>query len=258
MHELNVDDIDGQELEVQTETKERLGHVMKEQRDAINILSRFLYRKPKKTYVPPQNEYQTMVFYWLYMSIYTFKSSLVLVERGYYHEANILSRNLLEVFVKMRYFQKHPDKLAEEHRNNSKPETRGKAYIKFSTMFNEVLPGYYERYKWMFSEPAHGGVGALLFKAEIRSATDVEVDRGVIYDEDNATRILNGLNVYLLGYIRFYKHLYPEVIEDLLSDIRSELDSVEAILLERFESHIELKGQENDWHIDSRKIIEIK
>ncbi len=258
MHELNTHDIDGQELEVQATTHQRLNHVIQEQRDAIDLLSSLLYKWPKNDGgESPEGQYQSRVFYWFYMSIYTFKAALGLVERGYYHEANILERNLVEVFVKMRYFEKHPDKLAEENKNDSKPETRGKGYVKFKVMFDEILPGYYERYKWMLSNPAHGGVGAMIFKINAKSATDIEADQGVVYNEDQATRVLNGLNVYLLGYIRFYKYLYPVVIEDLLADQRSRFASVEATLLERFESHVVLKGGENDWHTDSRKIIGI-
>jgi len=258
MHELNIYDIDGQELEVQDATQERLNHVVQEQRDAIDILIRFLYRLPiNKAVESVKDEYQSMAFYWFYMSIFTFKSVLVLVERGYYHEANILSRNLIEVLVKMRYFEKYPDQLTEENRNNSKPETRGKRYIKFKTMFDKILPGYYERYKWMLSNPAHGGTGAILFKFDIKSATDIEADKGVVYNENQATCILNSLNVYLLGYIRFYKYLYPGVIDNFSEDLKSQLATVEATLLRRFESHIELKGGENDWHVDARKVFEI-
>lgn len=260
MHELNTNDIDGQELEVQNNTHARLNHVIQEQRNAINVLIKLLYRKPtKKTPVSPEDGYHSMVFYWFYMSIYTFKSSLVLLERGYYHEANILARNLIEIFVKMRYFEKYPDKLAEENKNNENPATRGKKYVKFKTMFDEILPGYHDRYKWEFSNPAHGGVGSLIFKFDIKSATDIEADRGVIYNEDQATRVLNNLNVYLLGYIRFYKYLYPEASKaSFRNNFILNFDSVETALAERFENHIKLKGEENDWHIDSRKIFEIK
>ncbi|MCL4400218.1 hypothetical protein M1506_02990 [Patescibacteria group bacterium] len=258
MHELNTQDIQGQELEVQNETRNRLGFFCKYFNDAIDIYIRLIYKIPTNNdLTTARGEYLSQVWYWFYMRIFTFRACFVLWERGYYLEATILSRNLIEVLVRMHYFNHHPDILKTETESLGRPETREKRGTSFKTMFDEIFPGYYHQYKWMFSHFAHGGTGSLIFKADTKSRPKVEVDMGLIFNEDRASGLLNNLSVFVLGYLRFYKKLYPEVTNSLDEGIAKELERIDKKLLDNFEGHIKLKGGENEWHKVSRQIFDL-
>lgn len=260
MRELNTSDIKEQEGQVRDTTSQRLAGFSAYFDEGINLMIGLKYRIPKiETIDPAEKEYLTHFDYSFLVSTFTFRACFLLFQSGYYLEAHILSRNLIEVLVKLRYYEKHKDVFHKEVLNSAKVETRNKPRVQFKKMFDEVLPGYYEvDYKWILSDAAHGGVSSWLFKNEIKSATDVKPHTGVFFHEDWASLVANHLSVFMLGYIRFYKHIYPKVIENLDSIKKQEFDAVEAKLLENFESHIKLKKGENRWHKVARNIFEIK
>jgi hypothetical protein len=252
MRELTTSDIAEQEIIVQQLTREKLGGFCAYFNRAIDLLIRLYYRIPRIEDVNTLNgNYLSHVSYSFYMSIFTFRACFVLLERGYYLEANILCRNLIEVFVKMRYFEKHKEKLE----TFEQPHIGKGPSVTFKTMFDEVLPGYYDiEYRWMLSHMAHGGVGARIFKIDFKSATDRYADTGVFYKERWASLVMNNLTNYIFGYIRFYKHIYPQVIRSSDEVTLHELKEIEDISKTSFEQHIALKGEENTWHKVSKLI----
>jgi hypothetical protein len=90
-------------------------------------------------------------------STYTLFSTYRLWQIAYYPEALALLRHLLEVFVQIRYFLRHPDRLA---RHLSERRTT------FRKMFEEFSPGSYDAlYGRFLSNIAHGR-SALPFRGE--------------------------------------------------------------------------------------------
>ncbi|MBI2888983.1 MAG: hypothetical protein HYY10_03625 [Candidatus Liptonbacteria bacterium] len=258
MHELNTSDIEKQEAIVRRITHQRLGGFCTYLNKAIDVLIKLYYRLPKiKDVETLEDRYLSDLGYWLYMSTFTFRSCFLLIENGYYLEANIICRSLIEIYVKMRYFENRKDQLEtfeQPHINSKKRPT-----VNFKTMFDEVLPGYYDEvYRFMLSHMAHGGVGARLFKVRFRSPTNMEADQGVVFNEEWGSMVINNLSSYIFGYIRFYKHIYPDTIKGLEPDVIKELLSVEKTLETNFNQHIQLKGKENAWHKVSRQIWDFK
>lgn len=252
MRELNTSDIAQQELEVQKLTHNKLSGFCDYFNRAIDLLIKLHYRIPKiQDSNTLEGAYLSQTNYWFYMSLFTFRACYVLIERGYYYEAHILCRNLIEIFVKMRYFEKHQDKL----RTFDRPHEGKRPLISFKSMFDEVLPGYYDtQYRLIFSHIAHGGIGALLFKADVKSPTEIFVDTGVVFNEKYASLVMNNISDFIFGYIRFYKYLYPEVIKALDAYMLQEIVEIEEILETGFNEHVVLKGGENDWHKVSKQI----
>ena len=252
MRELNTSDIAQQELEVQNLTHNKLNGFCNYFNRAIDLLIKLYYRIPKIQDVNTlEGAYLCQASYWFYMPIFTFRACYILIEGGYYYEAHILCRNLIEVFVKMRYFEKHKDEL----QTFDQPHKGKRPSILLKTMFDEVLPGYYDtQYRSILAHIAHGGVGALLFKVDVKSPTETFADTGVVFHEKYASLVMNNISNFIFGYIRFYKYLYPEVIKTLDVRMLQEIVDVEKILEAGFEEHVVLKGGENDWHKVSRQI----
>jgi len=179
------------------------------------------------------------------MSPYTFRACVLLLSRGYYFEASLLNRNLIEVLVKMRYFLNHKEELKKCE--NVELLKAGKTKMNFKKMFDEVFPGFYREYR-MSSHIAHGGIGARLMKIKYNTPTDIKADTGVVYNEWRATSIVNTFVVYFLGYLRFYKKLFPDVTDELSPDIKQNLIDVDGWFEKCIQEHIQLKGGENEWH----------
>ena len=100
----------------------------------------------------PQDRVHFFVFERSVRIPYTLRSIWILTVAGYYAEAAILLRHLLETFVQMRYFTKHPSKLIG-HLTGKKKDR-----VAFSTMFGEFSPEYYDRHYRVLCGVAHAGV----------------------------------------------------------------------------------------------------
>src|SRR5258708_11554890 len=162
---------------------------------------------------------------------------------GYYLEAQIIGRHLIEVLVKMRYCHKHRDKL-----ESLSSVTHKVAPVQFKTMFEEVMPGFYDEYKNSLSYPAHGGIGASAYRVQRDPRGNRTLDTGVVYKEFWATAFVNQENVFLLGYLRTYRKLFPELDTALSTVEKQELQDVEAALENAVTQHVQFKGGENSWH----------
>lgn len=151
---LNIDDILNQELFVEQETKHKLKGFYNKALDGINLLIKLQYLQPiSQNDLSDENKYFSYVHSWFYLSIFTFRSCLLLLSKGYYFEAALVNRNLVEVLVKMHYFSRHKEKLKEFE--NIEALKTGKPKMNFRQMFDEVFPGFYEKYR-IESHIAHG------------------------------------------------------------------------------------------------------
>lgn len=255
MHELNTSDIKRQEVSVREATHQRLAGFCDYFDDSINLLIRLYYRFPKIENVEsPEGGYLSQLGYWFYMTTFSFRAAFLLMENGYYLEANTICRSLIETYVKMRYFAVHQDALKTFERPSVNSKKRPS--ITFKTMFDEVLPGYYDaHYRWMLSHMAHGGAGSMLFKADISGGPkNIKADQGVVFSEKWASFIMNNLTCFIFGYLRLYKHQFADDWDEMDKNILAEFQRLEVILEKAFNEHIKLKGGENEWHKTSRPI----
>ncbi len=124
-------------------------------------------------------------------------------ETGHYLEALILMRHLLEAFIQMRYFRRHPQGLVQH--------VISKKRVSFRTMFDEFSPGYYQKYYGQqFSEAAHG----MGMKFALRTIGEISPDGGSFhlgtrYNVDKATYVINNLTAIISGYFNQIDELLP-------------------------------------------------
>ncbi|MFA5169120.1 MAG: hypothetical protein WC420_00020 [Candidatus Paceibacterota bacterium] len=252
---LSIQDILQQESIVETETQEKLGGFYIKAHQGIDLLIKLLYYIP----IEPNDEsanhnYASYLHSWFYMASYTFRACILLFSKGYYFEALILNRNLIETLGKMRYFSNHKEDL--QKLENVESIKTGKPRMNFKTIFDEVFPEFYPEYR-MSSHFAHSGIGARLMKIKYNSPTNIESDTGVVYNEWRATHIIHNFEVYFLGYVRFYKKIYPDAINNLPLNIKNNFAEIEDWFENSIRAHIKLKGGENDWHKAVKQIWDI-
>ena len=78
----------------------------------------------------------------------------------------------------------------------------------------------------------------------------------VAYDETLAGLVLNHVATFLLGFLRIYERILPEVVQTLTEDLKNELREVDSFLETAIREHIKLRGGENEWHQATRPIWE--
>jgi hypothetical protein len=133
---------------------------------------------------------------------YTIRATSILIEKGFYYEAISLVRNLFESFIQLRYFHKHKDKI-----NLHVLKQR----IKLKTMFEEIVPGFYnEIYGKVFSEFAHGGFASNIFRVQYKSAEVGETIMGSNFDEMKCSFILNQVSLILFGILNYIPIMFPQ------------------------------------------------
>lgn len=62
--------------------------------------------------------------------------------------------------------------------------------------------------------------------------------------------------MFLLGFLRIYERVLPEVVKNLTKDLEKELRDVDALLETAIREHIKLQGGENEWHQTTKPIWE--
>lgn len=132
---------------------------------------------------------------------YTFWSIYSLYEKGYYYEAIILLRHLLEALLQMKYFHKYLSKL-KRHTLRKKP-------VSFKTMFDEFSKGFYEEhYGRQLSDAAHGMFLKNILRTVRRSPQEGRTIMGCEYSSRHASYVVNYTIALLYGYINLFPNFF--------------------------------------------------
>ncbi len=132
---------------------------------------------------------------------YTIRAVSILGETGYYLESTLLVRNLLEILVQLRYFQKNKDKLNDHVLKVKK--------VRLRTMFDEFNPNLYKTVYFVLSEVAHGGFGASVFMTKYSSPQEGKVIMDCDYNEMFFNFILNQMIPIVFGMLNFVPLFFP-------------------------------------------------
>ena len=110
MRYLSIEDINAQQTTVLTQSKLSLAGFYDYSATALNTLIRLLYAAPRNRAVSPvRGVFTAQSLHWFYSAVYTSNAAIQLMGLGYYLEAQVLFRALIDIFVKLRYFDLHPE-----------------------------------------------------------------------------------------------------------------------------------------------------
>jgi len=179
-----------------------------------------------------QGCFQSYAYFQCLQSPYTLLTVYELWRRASYVEASILLRHSLEVFVQLRYFQKHPELCM----NHVTEQPKGR--VRFQTMFDAVAPGLYDVAYRNLSKITHGNM-ILGFRGALSASTSqigqhtVPVLVGAQFEQNLSMLVHAFYIITMLGHLNYYPQFFPKntiasdatLVEDL-SEAQKWLESV--------------------------------
>jgi hypothetical protein len=245
MRHLRYSDIVQQEQLVTQTTRTRLPGFYEAFEGGIDRLLCLQQGLHRNTAVPtsPREIFESSAALWFFTVVFSFTGSVTLIENGYYAESIVLNRTITESLVQIRYFSIYPE---EMKRLPSITGTSRKIQVK--EMYEKIAPGFYDIWYKFSSEFTHAGKSAHVLKVTRDPASGVAYgDPGIVYKEDWCSMCFNEALMLLLGYLRAFPITFPNV-DTMGGEFKESEQNLEALL----NSHIQLKGGENDWHTLSK------
>lgn len=131
--------------------------------------------------------------------------------KGYYLEAVLVYRHILEGMASLRYFYNHKDKI-KSHLGITGTKKR----VTFHTMFKELAPGFYKRcYGKIFSDIAHGGPSALVFRAKYSSPTNGNIIMGCEFNLEHSRFVSRPTMLVSYGYLNYISVFFPSIMSKI-------------------------------------------
>lgn len=182
-----------------------------------------------------------------------FAAAHTLMEQGFYSEAYIVIRSLIEKLVKLRYFANHKEQVASYELTGK--DTNNKK-ISIASMWEEVTgdKAAYNKIYSFTSKFTHGAIGANTPSMINKIQQDSMISLMPQYNKIIAEGIINYLVSTLYGYLNlapsfiFYKWETQPIIH-------KEYDEIKAWLLEQIDKHETNFSQSSEWHKLLNQII---
>lgn len=182
---------------------------------------------------------------------YTFWAAYDLGKRGYYIEAVMMVRHLLEVFVRLRYFQSKPTEISD-HINGDKR-------VSFLDMFESIAPGFYRPYYGrLLSGFAHGPLGPALWRYDHGLDGKGRPRMGCQFDENQATFVFNNLAVILFGFFEYFKEFFPVSGISAETLLIEDLEEAKGWLDGHMRTHRRDFPQSEEWYVHIEKIVRLE
>jgi hypothetical protein len=232
-------------IKSENETKEYTDSYLKGAKDNVPIILdvffQLMYFTGSKNMGSNDGDFHTYCWHQYYHSGYSLRACIVLYERGYYLEANIILRRLLEILVRMKYLEKHNELAMDIWTNKPvyiKNSQNKKKKLSIRDMFIEVAPDAYDEfYGLILSSFVHGGIGSGLGKISYKSQTETEIMLGSKWSEDGATFVFNAFTVISLGYLKYFQVCF-----------RDDWQNIDPVVHENYKKSIEWLSGSLDNH----------
>jgi len=172
-------------------------------------------------------------------------------QRGFYVEATVLLRHVLEVFIQVRYFHGHRSEL-----RNHLTSTERKNRVRFKTMFELFAPGYYDQYYGLLlSGVAHGGLPSTTMRLDLSKGQQATAILGNAYNEKYATWVLNQLTAVLFGLLKLFPEFFPQYPD--LVDTESSQARIASLqwLSQVMSSHRQGQPRSASWYESIEKLV---
>jgi hypothetical protein len=168
---------------------------------------------------------------------YTLWTVYDLTARGFYLEASILVRSLLEILIQLRYFDACPAALPSDISGIKSGSKR----VQFKTMFDFFAPGFYKQYYGnIYSGIAHGKGWQMLFRFRLTD-NQFSVVYGNSYDEEKATFVVNSVLPLILGFFVAFHQCFPSNILSTNAELEEEVGLISNFIKTHMEEHKKAK-----------------
>src|SRR6266568_4910371 len=193
--------------------------------DALFKLTYFVeHEKPA-----PEDGFQFFAFERSLRAPYTLRSIWLLGSAGHYPEAIILTRHLSEMFVQLRYFNRHREQLVKHLTGKSRRDQ-----VSFYSMFEDLAPGYYEKHYRVLCGVAHGGVALSAVSGMQYPKTEDGkwlTPIGCEFHAGISSFVVNHLTILLLGFLNCFPDWFPSYAaksdEEMEADRQSALKALD-------------------------------
>jgi len=152
---------------------------------------------------------------------YSLRSIYSLWLKGYYLEAMVLFRQILEGLTTLRYFHKYPDKLKKHLQ-----ATRRKDRSSFFDMFEDISPGFYSKwYGGVFSNLVHGGPLADSFRRK-GASSQAEIIMGCEFNAENSNLVTVTSILISYGYLNYANIFFPCITSKISPTLRERIQDI--------------------------------
>lgn len=152
---------------------------------------------------------------------YSLRAIYSLWLKGYYLEAMVVFRQMLEGLVTLRYFHKYPKKIKKHLK-----ATSSKGRVSFFAMFKEFSPDFYKDwYSDIFSELAHGGILAGSFRMEDYSTRGEHI-MGCEFDLQKSDFVTVNAILISYGYLTYSSIFFPSSTSKIDSTMKNRIQEI--------------------------------
>lgn len=188
---------------------------------------------------PPESDrggFQSICTTHYFQAPYTFWALYGLYEKGYYLEALILYRHLVESFIQIRYFDRYPEKTISQIKRKN-----------FKVMFDEFAPGFYEKtYAPILCEAAHGVFLKDIQRFDRKADSIGRTRMGCEFNSFFASSVMNQTFALLFGYLNIYDSVFPKNTLKSDSIVYRNLSKAKKWLVSAMASHKKRISQKPD------------
>ena len=192
-------------------------------------------------------------YFHYYRVTLTFLATYKLLLNGYYTEAAILLRSIVETFVKLKYLYSQKDiELITLAFAGHKGWNGKKFNISYENQFDKVAPGLYRFYRQL-CDMAHGAISAILLKTDWKSSGLI-LDEGLLFKDLESSFIVNQYSAYLLAHIEFMSVVYPEIKDNQPDQYAAQYHKTLTILWS-FMDQVSTKEKNKPWYDAVKNLI---
>lgn len=255
MGRLNLAHVVRIESETETYTNSYLKGVKEYFPLIIDTFFQLMYFTGKKDGGTDEGDFHVYCWNQYYHLGYSLRAAFILYEKGYYLEANIILRRLLEVAIKMRFLEKHKSLTMCIWTNEKSFIKDGSKKPSIKDMFDEVAPNLYkEFYGLLLSGFMHGGIGSSIGKIKFKTK-DSEVAIGPIWNEDAATFFVNTFTMIALSYLVYFPKVFNENFKNIESDLLQQYEKATEWVRKSLKNHKSKYPHSIPWHNAMSPII---
>ena len=218
--------------------------------DGIEVMQKGLelYRSPPK----PNPDFEKFAdsilsysYYHFYRVIYSFKAIYNLTITGYYTEAAILLRSVIESYIKLRYlnFRKDAELVGQALAGNAK--YKGKKYpVNNKVMFDKIAPGLYSDYRHL-SDMTHGSIASVFMKIK-KTGISPDLDYGLEFKPKESSIIINQYSIYLLAHLELLMDTFPAIEINMSTVMKKKYKNIHDVVW-RLIDDFSTREKNRDW-----------